>query len=150
MDKRYNLALLIGDYRPSTVFPLSNRKPELLHDIYVARYPFGKKASISVKVTKGIVSSLAGIGSNFSNIQIDAELQPDNSGNPVLNEKGKVAGVAVAKLDLKKILNSHGQGDLWDLPRIPKTRQGSDRVCGQVIRWNKVSRFWVYGQRERW
>ena len=107
-DPKNDIALLRGDFRPSAVFPLSNQKPELLQDIYVAGYPFGRKVSTSVKVTKGIVSSLTGIGNNFSNIQIDAALQPGNSGGPILNERGNVVGVAVAKLDIKKILKSYG------------------------------------------
>ena len=107
-DPRNDIALLKGYFRPSTVFPLSNQKPELLQDIYVAGYPFGRKVSTSVKVTKGIVSSPTGIGNNFSNIQIDAALQPGNSGGPILNDRGNVVGVAVAKLDIKKILKSYG------------------------------------------
>ena len=59
-------------------------------------------------MTKGIISSLSGIGNNVSNIQIDAALQPGNSGGPILNERGNIVGVAVAKLDLKKILKSYG------------------------------------------
>ena len=107
-DPRNDIALLKGDFRPSTVLPLSTNKPELLQDIYVAGYPFGRKVSTSVKVTKGIVSSLTGIGNNFSNIQIDAAIQPGNSGGPILNDRGNVVGVAVAKLDIKKVLKSYG------------------------------------------
>ncbi len=61
-----------------------------------------------MKVTKGIVSSLSGIGNNFSNIQIDAALQPGNSGGPIVDEAGNVIGVAVAKLDLKKVIKNWG------------------------------------------
>ena len=50
--------------------------------------------STSVKVTKGIISSLTGFGNNFSNIQIDAALQPGNSGGAILNDRGKFVGVA--------------------------------------------------------
>ena len=64
--------------------------------------------STGVKVTKGIISSLTGIGNNFSNIQIDAALQPGNSGGPILDDRGNVVGVAVAKLDIKKILKNFG------------------------------------------
>ncbi|MDC0431956.1 trypsin-like peptidase domain-containing protein, partial [Paracoccaceae bacterium] len=67
-DPQNDLALLKGDFRPKTVFPLSNNRPELLQDIYVAGFPFGDKFSTSVKVTKGIISSLTGLGNNFSNI----------------------------------------------------------------------------------
>ena len=107
-DPQNDLALLKGDFRPSTVLPLSTNKPELLQDIYVAGYPFGRRISTGVKVTKGIISSLTGIGNNFSNIQIDAALQPGNSGGPIVDERGNVVGVAVAKLDIKKILKNFG------------------------------------------
>ncbi|MDA9949307.1 trypsin-like peptidase domain-containing protein [Paracoccaceae bacterium] len=107
-DPQNDLALLKGDFRPKTVFPLSSNRPELLQDIYVAGYPFGNKISTSVKVTRGIISSLTGIGNNFSNIQIDAALQPGNSGGPIIDEMGNIVGVAVAKLDIKKILDDYG------------------------------------------
>ena len=107
-DPQNDLALLKADFIPETVFPLSADRPELLQDIYVAGYPFGKNISSSVKVTKGIISSLTGIGNNFSNIQIDAALQPGNSGGPILDEKGNVIGVAVAKLDAELILENFG------------------------------------------
>jgi S1-C subfamily serine protease len=107
-DPQNDLALLKGDFRPSTVFPLSNNRPELLQDVYVAGFPFGDKFSTSVKVTKGIVSSLTGLGNNFSNIQIDAALQSGNSGGPILDEFGNVVGVAVAKLDAKYMFEKFG------------------------------------------
>ena len=56
----------------------------------------------------GIISSLTGIGNNYSNIQIDAASQPGNSGGPILDDRGNVVGVAVAKLDIKKILMNFG------------------------------------------
>ena len=107
-DPQNDLALLKGNFRPSTVLPLNTNSPELLQDVYVAGYPFGRRISTGVKVTKGIISSLTGIGNNFSNIQIDAALQPGNSGGPILDDKGNVVGVAVAKLDIKKILKNYG------------------------------------------
>ena len=107
-DPQNDLALLKGDFRPQTVFPLSNNRPELLQEIYVAGYPFGNKVSTSVKVTKGIISSLTGIGNNFSNIQIDAALQSGNSGGPILDDLGNVVGVAVSKLDAKYMFDNFG------------------------------------------
>ena len=107
-DPENDLALLKGDFRPSTILPLSNDAPELLQDIYVAGYPFGRSISAGVKVTKGIISSLTGIGNNFSEIQIDAALQPGNSGGPILDDKGNVVGVAVSKLDREFALKKYG------------------------------------------
>lgn len=107
-DPQNDLALLKGNFRPSTVFPLTNNRPELLQVVYVAGFPFGNKVSTSVKVTKGIISSLTGIGNNFSNIQIDAALQSGNSGGPILDELGNVVGVAVSKLDAKYMFDNFG------------------------------------------
>ena len=59
-------------------------------------------------MTKGIISSLTGIGNDFSNFQMDAALQSGNSGGPVLDDMGNVVGVAVAKLDAMKMLKDTG------------------------------------------
>ncbi len=72
-----------------------------MQEIFVAGFPFGKAISSSLKITKGIISSLTGVGDNDSNVQIDAALQPGNSGGPIFDDKGNVLAVAVAKLDLK-------------------------------------------------
>ena len=61
-----------------------------------------------LKFTQGIVSSIAGLGNDYSQIQIDAAIQPGNSGGPILDEYGNVVAVAVAKLSLKKILKDFG------------------------------------------
>ena len=107
-DPRNDLALLKGKFIPQQILAFSNDKTNLLQDIYVAGFPFGKKISTSIKITKGIISSLTGIGNNYSNFQIDAAIQPGNSGGPILNEKGNVVGIAVAKLDLKYTQKNFG------------------------------------------
>ena len=107
-DPKNDIALLKGKFIPTHVLPLSDEKTKLLQDIYVAGYPFGKKISTSIKVTKGIISSLTGVGNNFSNFQIDAALQPGNSGGPILNDRGNVIGIAVAKLSLRYIRKNFG------------------------------------------
>ena len=105
-DRPNDLALLKGDFRPEAVLALSNNRPVLLEDIYVAGYPFGNSISSSIKVTKGIISSLTGIGNNYSNIQFDAALQPGNSGGPIIDNNGNVVAVAVSKLNRKFTLEN--------------------------------------------
>jgi hypothetical protein len=107
-DLQNDLALLKGDFQPKAVLPLSDYQPQLLQDIYVAGYPFGNEISSSIKVTKGIISSLTGIGNNFSNIQIDAALQSGNSGGPIIDDMGNVVGVAVSKLDAEYMFENYG------------------------------------------
>ena len=107
-DRANDLALLQADIKPNDIFLISENDTMLLEEIYVAGYPFGKSVSSSIKVTKGVVSSLSGLGDNFSNIQIDAALQPGNSGGPIINNAGNVIGVAVAKLDFKQAIKIYG------------------------------------------
>jgi S1-C subfamily serine protease len=107
-DRRNDLALLKTTETPKHSFALSTESPFPLQDIVVAGYPFGEKVSSTLKFTQGIVSSIAGLGNDYSQIQIDAALQPGNSGGPILDEYGNVVAVAVAKLSLKKILKDFG------------------------------------------
>ncbi|MDB2679992.1 trypsin-like peptidase domain-containing protein [Methylophilaceae bacterium] len=108
LDNINDLALLKANFEPMYVLSLSEKEPEILDDIIVAGYPFGYKISRTIKVTKGIISSLSGIGNNFSQIQIDAAIQPGNSGGPILDKTGGVVGVAVSKLDGKSIEKDFG------------------------------------------
>ncbi len=107
-DSVNDLALLKTTLTTKDFFSLSSKNAFLMQDIFVAGYPFGNFISSSVKITKGIVSALTGIGNNYSNMQIDAAIQPGNSGGPVINEKGNVIGVAVAKLSLAKAVKYWG------------------------------------------
>jgi len=107
-DYMNDLSLMKADIKPNDYFSVSASDAILLDEIYVAGYPFGKVVSSSVKVTKGVVSALTGLGNNYSNMQIDAALQPGNSGGPIINKKGNVVGVAVAKLDYKAIIEDFG------------------------------------------
>ena len=107
-DKNSDLALLKASYRPQATFRISKKNAALMDDIIVAGYPLSGSLSSSVKVTKGIVSSLAGIDNDYSRIQIDAAIQPGNSGGPIVNENGDVVGVAVETL--KKELFRKKQG----------------------------------------
>jgi Trypsin-like serine proteases, typically periplasmic, contain C-terminal PDZ domain len=62
-------------------------------------FPLAQNLSSSVNFTRGIVSSLSGPQNNVSLIQIDAAIQPGNSGGPVLNYNGQVIGVASSGLN---------------------------------------------------
>lgn len=106
-DETIDLALLKS---PMALQPLrlTAKSPRLMDDIYVAGFPFGEAISSSLKITKGIVSSLSGPGNNIHQFQIDAAIQPGNSGGPIVDRSGSVIGVVVSKLDALKMLRGFG------------------------------------------
>jgi len=98
-DNVNDLALLKSDLKDMKHFKFSNHDAHRLEDITALGFGFGKSFSSDVKATKGIVSSLSGIGNNYSQLQIDASIQSGNSGGPIINKASCVIGIAVAKLD---------------------------------------------------
>ena len=81
--------------------PVNFRSSSILlgEEIWVAGYPFGDNLSSTIKLTKGIVSSLSGIQNDYTKFQLDAAMQPGNSGGPVFSSEGHLLGVSVYKLD---------------------------------------------------
>ena len=102
-DKELDLAVLKANIQTSPL-NMSNEPISLMQDIFVAGFPFGDRLSTSLKVTRGIVSSMTGIGSDDKLFQIDAAIQPGNSGGPIYSTSGKVVGVVVSKLNDLTIL----------------------------------------------
>ena len=104
MDQRNDLALLRGEYRNKTYLNINVMGAEFGEDIMAFGFPLAENLSSSVKLTRGIVSSLSGPENDISLIQIDAAIQPGNSGGPVLNYNGQVVGVASSGLNKIQML----------------------------------------------
>ncbi|SVC24848.1 uncharacterized protein METZ01_LOCUS277702, partial [marine metagenome] len=106
VDPIVDLAIIKGNFRPEKFYYLSTKRPRLRMSVDVIGYGFGKKISSNVKITRGIISSLVGIENDSSRFQIDAAVQPGNSGGPIIDsdEKsptyGNVIGVAVEKVNV--------------------------------------------------
>jgi S1-C subfamily serine protease len=72
--------------------------------VYAFGFPFGKALAVgargpAITITKGTVSSLRHDESGqLRLVQIDADVNPGNSGGPVVDEKGRLVGVAVARV----------------------------------------------------
>ncbi len=113
-DKVNDIGLIKGDYKSSSFLNIKSDGAEFGEDIVAFGYPLRDKLSSSVKLSRGIVSSLSGPDDNYSQIQIDAAIQPGNSGGPVLNMEGQVVGIASSGLNKVMMLLDEDQ------PYIPE------------------------------
>lgn len=100
--------------------------------VYTFGFPFGKalssnKGSPAVTVGKASISSLRnGTDGELAVVQIDGNLNPGNSGGPVVDVKGRLVGIAVATI-------RDGQGigltiPAADLDRMMQGRLGRVRI----------------------
>jgi len=103
-DKDLDLALLrIEGVKDLPVLALgSDEKLTELQEVVACGFPFGvaltggRREYPAVSINAGSVTSLRRKDDRLHRIQLDAALNPGNSGGPVLDRSGKVVGVVVA------------------------------------------------------
>ena len=97
-----------------TVVPLASEgllrseDVKLGEKVLVAGYPFGEFFSNTIKVTTGIVSATRGAGDDSGQFQLDAAIQPGNSGGPIYDSDGNIVGVVISQLDKLKVAKAIG------------------------------------------
>lgn len=83
----------VGSSSKEPALPLCVRKPATVgEDIIVVGNPLGLQST----TTRGIVSGIRN-ENGYTTIQIDAPVNPGNSGGPVVNYNGEVLGVVTSK-----------------------------------------------------
>ena len=107
-DTIVDLAILKSNNDNNTFLTIKENQVFEGEDIIVLGYPFGKDMSSQAKITKGIISATVGLGNDVTKIQIDAAIQPGNSGGPTLSLDGNVIGVTVATANISAFLESYG------------------------------------------
>jgi len=99
-DQQLDLALLKSKVENKNYIKFSNKSPHKAQNILVAGFPFGKVISDDLKITGGIINSLKGGGNDTTRFQLDATVNPGNSGGPIVDKvSGSLVGVAVTKLN---------------------------------------------------
>lgn len=104
----FDLALLQVPASGDHAFAQFATEPAMLNsDVTVVGYPLTGILG-GLNVTRGSVSSLKGPGGDPLEMQISAPVQQGNSGGPVVDAKGRVVGIVVAKLNAQAIAQNTG------------------------------------------
>ncbi len=109
-DSKRDLALIASDTppgQPPTVLSW-RREARLGEQIAIFGFPYLGALASSGTFTRGDVTALAGIADNQAHFQLSAPIQQGNSGGPVVDERGQVVGVVVAKLNALAVARAGG------------------------------------------
>ncbi len=111
-DNERDIAVLETDFKTNRyAYFNENTKGERLGErILTLGYPLHGVLSSSVNLTTGNISSLLGVQDDENVYQITAPIQAGNSGGPLINQRGLVAGVVQSKLNALEM--SRHTGDL--------------------------------------
>lgn len=108
-DRRRDLALIdTGRGFSSVVRFRPQGGVELGETVLVFGYPYGQALGTGLNVTNGIVTGLSGPGGDESRFQMNAAVQPGNSGGPAVDDAGLLLGVAVGRLNDLAVLRATG------------------------------------------
>ncbi|MCM2282116.1 MAG: serine protease [Bdellovibrionaceae bacterium] len=88
-DRGMDLCLLKLPVKPKSYFQATTYKPSPGESVYVIGHPQG----LDFSITNGIVSALRESPTNVKELQITAAISPGNSGGPIFNSRGQLAGV---------------------------------------------------------
>jgi S1-C subfamily serine protease len=80
---------------PAPLEPVSFRKGTVTlgEQVFAMGYPISHMLGKNIHVTQGLISATSGLQGNTDQIQVSAGIQPGNSGGPVLDANGRVAGI---------------------------------------------------------
>ena len=107
-DRSIDIALLKvdGAFRALPVAPIPTVK--LGDEVFTVGFPNPDLQGTEPKLTRGEISSMAGIRDNPQYFQISVPVQPGNSGGALVNESGDVVGIVTARLDDAATYESSG------------------------------------------
>ena len=134
-DPDLDLAVLRSDSVLSAC-PLDRSIHDIGEEIYVYGFPQVLSQGTSLKLTKGIISSKRGYKDDAKTYQIDAAVQPGNSGGPLVRN-GRVVGVVSSMLlesqNVNYAIKSSFVADILDVLEIKNSGTASPKTCTYFI-----------------
>ena len=98
-DAANDLALLRTNLKASAL-PAFTTRPRIGESVYAFGFPLVGMLSTSGNFTIGNITATAGLSDDTRHLQISTPVQVGNSGGPLLDQFGNVAGVIVSKLNV--------------------------------------------------
>src|SRR5262249_12710634 len=92
----------------SRPIPIAAAGPAKGDEIAALGYPVAGALGTEMKATFGRVNALSGARDDPRVLQIDAPLQPGNSGGPVLNSRGEAVGVVLSTFSTVRAVRATG------------------------------------------
>ena len=109
VDTDLDLALLAVPGLPGPALPFRSGPAVRRGDGVIAYgFPLAGLLSSDAKLTRGEINGLAGLADNRRQFQISAEVQPGNSGGPLLDMQAHIVGVVVSKLNAQRLAQRTG------------------------------------------
>ena len=109
-DQEKDLAILQVSLGNLIALPIaSSETVQILDSITVLGYPLPGELGTALSASDGKVNAVReGSNSNTRLFQIDANVNPGNSGGPLLNNHGEVVGIIVAKINSLQYAKENG------------------------------------------
>jgi S1-C subfamily serine protease len=99
-----DLALLKISAKPTTYATFRSTAPlQIGESVTAAGFPLKGLLASGPIVSTGIVNALGGVKNDPTRVQISAQVQPGNSGGPLVDANGSVVGIVVAQLDVLRL-----------------------------------------------
>ncbi len=92
----------------SRPIPIAAAAPAKGDEIAALGYPVAGTLGTELKATFGRVNALSGVRDDPRMLQIDAPIQPGNSGGPVLNARGEAVGIVVSTFSTARAVRTTG------------------------------------------
>lgn len=108
LDTANDLALLKIEGKHAALPIRGSRSVRLGESVATVGFPNPELQGFSPKLTRGEISSLAGIQDDPRTFQVSLPVQPGNSGGALVDAKGNVVGVIVARLSQRAALATTG------------------------------------------
>lgn len=110
-NKDDDLALLkLRDPAPADAQPLGFRTeaPGMGDDVFTIGYPLSRLLGTNARMSRGLLSATTGMRDDTKRMQVSAEVQPGNSGGPLLARDGQVIGQIQQTINPWRIAQSTG------------------------------------------